>query len=399
MRRPYICIAGKNNISVDVLKYVVEHYGKENVCVVCDRTDNGENTFQRSLRKYSKLIGVPEHSLKDLYDVDDLVFLSLEFDRIINPKLFKNARLYNIHFSLLPLYKGMYTSVYPLLNGERDSGVTLHFIDEGIDTGAIIDQERFCIEDCDCKSLYLRYINYGTRVVIRNIDDIVYDRAIGSQQKKHGSCYYPKESISFKNIKIDLNQTADGIQRQLRAYSFRDYQLPKVYGREILDTRILDSKSSLKSGEVIFETDSFLIVSTIDYDIVLYFDLFEELLKACEEGDLKKVRDICSVNKHINEQDKNGWSPIIKATYYNHKEIVEYLIANGADIHIKNRNGTNLLMYAKDAYKKSRDNYLFKKYRLMGLSENEVDYAGKSLIDYLEYEDISFDELIDKNKG
>ena len=60
------------------------------------------------------------------------------------PKNFLNARLYNIHFSYLPAYKGMFTSALPIKNGEVDSGVTLHKIESGIDTGDIIDQIKFC---------------------------------------------------------------------------------------------------------------------------------------------------------------------------------------------------------------------------------------------------------------
>lgn len=73
---------------------------------------------------------------------DDLIFISLEFDKIVNPDLFKDARLYNIHFSLLPSYKGMYTSAIPILNGEEMVGVTFHEIDKGIDTGNIIAQKK-----------------------------------------------------------------------------------------------------------------------------------------------------------------------------------------------------------------------------------------------------------------
>ena len=72
-----------------------------------------------------------------------IFFISLEFDKIINTSLFKTTNLFNIHFSLLPRYKGMYTSILPILNGDKISGVTLHKIDRGIDTGDIIDKCSF----------------------------------------------------------------------------------------------------------------------------------------------------------------------------------------------------------------------------------------------------------------
>ena len=394
MERPFICIAGKNNIAVDILEYVIRCYGKQNVCVICNKTETGENSFQRSLRKFAKLNGITEKKLEDVYNIDNLFFLSLEFDRIIRPDLFINARLYNIHFSLLPKYKGMYTSAHPILKGENFSGVTLHKIDSGIDTGDVIDQEEFVIyESDDCKSLYLKYIRHGTDLILKNIDNLIHDKAVARPQNSNSASYFSRNTIDYSNIVIDLNNTANMIGRQIRAFSFRDYQLPKVFGREIIDYVILDSKSIYKPGTELLKGDSFVIISTVDYNMILYYDRFSELMVACENGSIDKVKEICLVKKHINEQDENGWSPLIKATYYNQIEIVKLLLSIGADINVKNKNGTNLLMYAKEAYINSGDNTLFKLYIKMGLSEKSRDFNEHDLLYYLSVDGLSMDSL------
>ncbi len=395
MDRPYICIAGKNNIAVDVLKYIVNHYGMDDICVVCNRTETGENGFQRSFRKYAKMIGIPERKLDEVYGIQNLVFLSLEFDRIVKPQLFSNARLYNIHFSLLPKYKGMYTSAHPILNGDKYSGVTLHYIDAGIDTGDIIDQERFEIGDCDCRGLYQKYIEYGTTVVLKNIDDIIWDKTLAKKQNGEESTYYSKCSISYANICIDLNQTAEGVQRQIRAYSFREYQLPEVFGRKIGASRILETRAVGKPGTILFQTDEYIILNTVDYHIVLIFDEFDELMTACANGDLESAKRICANNARVvNEKDDHGWTPLIVATYNNQVEIVQFLIAIGADSYTVNRNGTNLLMYAKEAYKNSGDNTLFKLFANMGLSVRKRDYMERDLLSYIAEENITLEELM-----
>ena len=112
-----VCIAGKNNIGVEVLEYLYEHcHDRYDLCVVCNKTETGENGWQRSLRLRAGQLGIRECALADLYEVEDLMFLSTEFDRLIKTGLFRTQRLYNIHFSLLPAYKGMYTSAEPILN-------------------------------------------------------------------------------------------------------------------------------------------------------------------------------------------------------------------------------------------------------------------------------------------
>lgn len=98
-----VIIAGKNDIAVDMLDYILDTYGGQvKVVVLCNRTDTGQNSWQKSLRLEAKARNVPEYSLEDTYAISDAVFLSLEYDRVIKPERFFTSELYNIHFSLLP---------------------------------------------------------------------------------------------------------------------------------------------------------------------------------------------------------------------------------------------------------------------------------------------------------
>ena len=144
MKRLSLCIAGKNRIAVECLRYVVEHYGaRADIYAICNSGDNGMDNWQPSLRKYAaSLKNVAVINLEEAQDISDVYFFSLEFDRIIKPERFNSKNLFNLHFSLLPKYRGMYTSAHPLLNGETESGCTLHIIDSGIDTGAVVNGRR-----------------------------------------------------------------------------------------------------------------------------------------------------------------------------------------------------------------------------------------------------------------
>jgi methionyl-tRNA formyltransferase len=55
----------------------------------------------------------------------------------------------NIHGALLPRYRGMLPSFWTLFNGEREGGVTVHYMNAGIDDGGIIAQRRFPIQPND----------------------------------------------------------------------------------------------------------------------------------------------------------------------------------------------------------------------------------------------------------
>lgn len=272
-----LCIAGKNNIAVDVLEYVLKHglYDNTEVVVICNKTETGINTWQKSLRYYAELWSITEITLEQAYRINDMVFLSLEFDRIINPSLFSTRFLYNIHFSALPKYKGMYTSALPILRHEQETGVTFHKIDFGIDTGDIVDQIVFPIEFEDTsRDLYMKYIKYGTQLAIKEIKQI---QKTGNdlpavRQDSMKSTYFSRDEIDYtKPIEINLHDTALGIHDQVRAFFFPEYQIPQVFGKKIVKSRITGRKSLKKPGCLIHHTDEYLVVSTIDYDIELYF--------------------------------------------------------------------------------------------------------------------------------
>ena len=158
-----ICIAGKNDIAVNILLHCIENYSEYKIVCVTNKNETGVNLWQKSLKWFAERNNVEVVSLQDIYEMEELLFLSLEFDRIIKPEKFKSTELYNIHFSMLPKYKGMFTSVLPILNNEEHTGVTLHKIRDGIDTGEIIEQQKVVIEPDDTAfNLYIKLINEGT---------------------------------------------------------------------------------------------------------------------------------------------------------------------------------------------------------------------------------------------
>ena len=381
MEKQLVCVAGKNNIAVDVLEYLVQHCDDRfALCVICNKTETGINTWQKSLRYFAKRHGIRECCLEEIYGHPNLIFLSLEFDRIVKPELFCHARLYNIHFSLLPQYKGMYTAAMPILNGEKIVGVTLHKIDRGIDTGDVIAQKSFELgEKTTSRDLYFLYIHYGTRLVLEHMEDMLSGNVDAVAQCSGNSSYYSRHSIDYSNLQIDLNQTAEGIDRQLRAYSFREYQLPYVRGKSIIAGSITGIQSSEKPGTMLFEGAEGMMMATVDYNICLYYDRLYELMSACADGNMDVVANICSVTEHINAAGKNGCTPLMMAVDRNHLDIVHYLLCMGADIRVRDCNGMTLLMYAQKTYLRTGDDTIFRLLQRMGLEEWEYDYDGHDL--------------------
>lgn len=86
------------------------------------------------------------------------IFISMSFNqifkqRIINCSKFKTI---NCHAGKLPFYRGRNILNWALINDEKEFGITVHFVDEGIDTGDIILQRTFSINDEDDYSTLLK---------------------------------------------------------------------------------------------------------------------------------------------------------------------------------------------------------------------------------------------------
>ena len=271
MKKINICIAGNFNIAVECSKYLLKKFQNINLYAVFNSNDNGKDLFQKSFKKFchknNKIICI---DITKAYRIKNLIFISLHFDKIIKTENFKSEKLFNIHFSLLPKYKGMHTTAWPIIHGENHTGVTLHKIDNGIDTGDVISQKKFRILINDnAEKVFLKYIKNGILLFKKNIRKLILNNYTRKRQTEVNSTYFSKNSIDFKKLKINLNKTAFDVHNQIRAFIFKHYQLPSVGGYKIIKTQILKTKSKLKPGKIINRYGKNLIISTVDYNLLL----------------------------------------------------------------------------------------------------------------------------------
>lgn len=383
-----ICVAGKNDIAVDVMLYCKNNYPNIKTLFINNKNELGVNSWQKSAKWFAEKNNIEIVKLSDVYGIDNLIFLSLEFDKIITPNKFKTKQLFNIHFSMLPKYKGCFPAVLPILYGETITGVTLHCMKNGIDTGEIIDQQEVAILGEDSSlDLYKKLIKNGTEVVIRNLDRLLNNDYETKRQDKLNSYYYPGNYIDYSNLQLETNRTAFQIQNQIRAFNFRPYQILKWNEDSYIDSVILDDVSMEKPGTVLENTYTYTKIATIDYDILLYKDTFYNAIDVIKSGG--DARKLCDSNKIIESQDEQGWSLLSVAVYNNNFKMVKWLVDRGADIRVVSNNGTTLLMLAKDCFKRTRDATIFGYLVEQGLDLNQKDYYGLELADYCVQEGIS----------
>jgi methionyl-tRNA formyltransferase len=380
-----IVVAGKNDIAVHGLKLALQYFNRSDIIAVVNANDTGVDDWQRSYFKFASEAGVKIISLKELYCRDDIrLFLSLEFDKIVSTDNLKTERIYNIHFSVLPKYKGMYTSIWPILFGDDFSGVTLHEIDCGIDTGKIVAQKTFPLVDSDrSQDCYKKYIKYSKELLSENFHRLVsIEKASSERQLSERSSYFSKNTIDFSELNIDFKNTAWKIKRQIYAFSFRPYQLMKFNGRSVSNALITEDKSVLKPGQIVQEFFNKVVISTVDYDIQLIFDNITEVLLGIPSMSLADFESSIDKMLGVNDRNEKGWSPIIVAAYKGRVDIIDFLLTHGADINDVNYKGTTVLMYAKTYALEENDSDIVRYLIKSGADVNQLDYSGKSIFDY-----------------
>lgn len=133
------------------------------ISFICVRFDTQDNVLRGYCKKYG--IDYLKHeninseefiSLVTEYNSD--LFVSMSFNQIFKKETINlpEFKVINCHAGKLPFYRGRNILNWALINDEKEFGITVHYIDEGIDTGDIILQRTFPISDEDSYATLLK---------------------------------------------------------------------------------------------------------------------------------------------------------------------------------------------------------------------------------------------------
>ena len=126
---------------------------------------------------------------------------------------------FNLHASLLPNYRGAAPINWAIINGESKTGVTTFFIDDKIDTGAMILSDETAIDPNEnAGQLHDRLLDLGSKTVVDTLELIANGNAnttIQQDTAKIKTAY----KLNKENCKIDWSKTALEIHNQIRGLS------------------------------------------------------------------------------------------------------------------------------------------------------------------------------------
>ena len=169
------------------------------------------------LRGCSPILWDLEKGIEDFKKLNPDICVVAAYGRII-PKEYLEIPKYgflNIHPSLLPKYRGASPIQSAILNDEKETGVTIILMDEKVDHGPTIANEKLKMKNEKYKELEKKLAELGTKLLIEILPKWI-NGEVKPTEQNHQEAIYTKK-FSWQDGKIDWSKSADGIDRQIRA--------------------------------------------------------------------------------------------------------------------------------------------------------------------------------------
>ncbi len=156
--------------------------------------------------------GIPvSEQVDDVIDAGVDLGVVVAFGRLIKPHVLERVPMVNLHFSLLPRWRGAAPVERAILAGDTETGVCLMAVDEGLDTGPVYRCERVDIAPVEtADQLRARLAAIGARLLVGELD-----RGLGPSKPQEGDATYAAK-LEPEELRLDWTRPAEELQRVVR---------------------------------------------------------------------------------------------------------------------------------------------------------------------------------------
>ena len=225
-----IIFFGTPNFASEILKSI---YKEHKVLSIVTAKDSQKGRGKKYKSPSAKLIAeelkipvIQPKNLKDPQFIDQLKKLNADLYVVIAfrmlPELvwsIPKLGTINIHTSYLPNYRGAAPINWVLINGEKTTGVTSFYINNEIDKGNILLQEKIDLnDDITAAQLHEKLIVSGTKVIIQTLEKISKNKIISVQQNEEKN-YKSAPKIHKDLSKINWEDSIKNIHNKIRGLS------------------------------------------------------------------------------------------------------------------------------------------------------------------------------------
>tara|TARA_Y100001968_G_scaffold190276_1_gene174332 strand:+ start:102 stop:1082 length:981 start_codon:yes stop_codon:yes gene_type:complete len=214
------------------------------------------------------------------------IYIVVAFGQILPQEVLEHPKYgcWNSHASLLPKWRGAAPIQWSIINGDLSTGVCIMAMEEGLDTGAVINKESINISNTDnFEILSEKLCALSSKLIIQSLDDIKNTEGLNRQDQLrklkaikqsnlHSSPSYARQ-LKKEDYLIDWNQDAKNIFNKIRGLypnSYTLYNGKRIKLLEVSISKKLADKNNLEPGTVIEITQKLgIIVKTKDKAILI----------------------------------------------------------------------------------------------------------------------------------
>lgn len=268
-----ICVAATPKVALPTLDFLLQSQ-HELVSVITqpDRpAGRGQKSRESEVSEWARDNGVAcvkplgsNETLRAVINSD--LLLTIGYGVILPKEIFSSPTYgsINLHFSLLPRWRGAAPVQRAIEAGDAVSGVTVFKLDEGMDTGPIYVEKRFALDaDITSDELLSELAELGVEAVaetLQLIEDGVRPRA----QSEDGAITAMK--ISKEDSKIDWSQSATAISQKIRAFTsnpgawthFRESTI-KIFSPSVANFELAPGEISFRGKKLYVGTSTFAL--------------------------------------------------------------------------------------------------------------------------------------------
>lgn len=262
-----------------------------------------EFALEKNLKLYQPIkIRNNYEFIEEIKNLNPDIICVVAYGKILPKEILDIAKLgcINVHGSLLPKYRGAAPIQWAVLNGEKETGITTMYMDEGMDTGDIILKETTEIGDDETTGeLWERLSKIGGRLLVETLNKI--EKGIAPRQKQSED--FTMAPMLNKDIaKINWNdKTAIEIKNLIRglnpimgAYSFLNGKKIKFWKADVIDDNNEFKIQELKNGTVLKSDKKDELLIKTKKGILKIIEIQGENSKRMDIGDFLR-------GNHINE--------------------------------------------------------------------------------------------------
>ena len=277
-----IVFMGTPLFAVPILEGLIENYDVIGVVSQPDKEVGRKKILTKTpikelAEKYNIEVFQPRKIREDFEKIrqwnPDMI-ITCAYGQIIPEELINLPKLgcINVHGSLLPKYRGGAPIHRSIINGDSETGITIMYMDKGMDTGNMISKRSIPIElDDNLETLSNKLSILGRDLLLDTLPSII-DGSNESIKQDEDEVVYAynikpeEEKIDFNNNSIDIYNLIRGLSPQIGAYFMMDNERVKVFKSRIGNNKYDKSgiiKNIYKDGIGISTKDSEIILEEI----------------------------------------------------------------------------------------------------------------------------------------